>query len=260
MTDLRAAYFDQDYPMTDIHPDPLPRAATVGHQLAFYPVLVTQGLWVKWTTPHLPDPKGPREGVAGEGPDLRVLIAGDSSALGVGVTTQSQALSGQLVGMLSKTARVDWQLIAHSGETTPQALARLRAAQPRRADVVVTGLGVNDILRGTRLSVWLDQQRALWEYLLGTLDVGHVYVSGLPPLGQFPRLPRPLNWALGHQAARFDRALCEVARAHLHVTHIPATMKIDASVMSADGFHPGPDVYSAWAQAAVKAMAAHREV
>lgn len=240
-----------DPPVPDpVHPAPLSGLWRVLHRLAFYPVLVTQGPWVKVTTPRLQEPKGPRDGVAGDGRNLRVLIAGDSSAAGVGVSTQSQALSGQLVGLLSRKARVDWQLIARCGDTTPAALARLKSARPRHADVAVTGLGVNDVIRGTRLSVWLDQQRDLLSYLTDTLGVGHVYVSGLPPVYHFPRLTGPLRWVLGHQAARFDRALQAMLDDHPDATHIPARMVIDADVMAEDGFHPGPRVYTAWAEAA----------
>ncbi|MDA9318629.1 SGNH/GDSL hydrolase family protein, partial [Octadecabacter sp.] len=57
---------------------------------AFYPVLVTQGPFIKFRTPRLQEPKGARMGVIGQGPDLRLLIVGDSSAAGGGVATQSQ--------------------------------------------------------------------------------------------------------------------------------------------------------------------------
>ncbi|WP_439142078.1 SGNH/GDSL hydrolase family protein [Pseudooctadecabacter sp.] len=243
-------------PPDPIHPAPLAGGWDVLHRLAFYPILLTIGPWVKFNTVRLQEPKGPREGVAGDGRDLRLLIAGDSSAAGVGVSTQSQALSGQLVGLLSKRARVDWQLIARCGDSTPQALARLKAAQPRRADVAVTGLGVNDVIRGTRLSVWLDQQRALLSHLIDTVGIGHVYVSGLPPVYNFPRLTGPLRWAVGHRAARFDRALQTMLKDHPQATHIPASMVIDAEVMAEDGFHPGPRVYTEWAHAAARLIIA----
>ncbi len=76
-----------------VHPSPLSPALAALHRLAFYPVLVTQGPFIKLRTERLEEPKGAREGVVGQGPDLRLLIIGDSSAAGVGVTSQSQALS-----------------------------------------------------------------------------------------------------------------------------------------------------------------------
>ncbi len=236
------------------------RWAALWHRIWFYPILVTVGPWVKFNTIRLQEPKGPREGVAGEGPDLRLLILGDSSAAGVGVATQSTALSGRLVAGLSNGARVDWQLVARCGDTTPKALNRVKAAQPRRADVAVTALGVNDMLRGTRLHVWLDQQRALLDLLTGPLGMGHVYVSGMPQVCRFPRLPNPLRWALGHQAARFDRGLRDMLETYPNTTFIAADMELDSSVMAQDGFHPGPAVFQRWADILVDQLKADRGI
>ena len=72
----------------------------MGYKLAaigLAPVIIAQGLYVRRVTPRLPEPEGERSGVNGAGPPLSLLILGDSAAAGVGVATQDQALSGQLV-------------------------------------------------------------------------------------------------------------------------------------------------------------------
>lgn len=217
------------------------------HRLAFYPVLVTQGPFIKFRTPRLQEPKSARMGVIGQGPDLCLLIVGDSSAAGVGVATQSQALSGRLAYGLSPYAQLDWQLVARCGDTTPMSLKRVKAAQPRRADVAVVALGVNDIMRGTRLSRWLEQTDALVHHLTKTVGVGHVYLSGLPAVSQFPRLPNPLRWTMGQQANRFDRGLRDLIDGRSDTTLIPADMALNTAKMASDGFHPGPKVYAHWA-------------
>lgn len=61
-------------------------------KLALAPVLLHQGRTVRRTALWLPEPAGPRQGVAGGGePRLRLLVVGDSSAAGVGLQHQSQA-------------------------------------------------------------------------------------------------------------------------------------------------------------------------
>lgn len=241
-----------------VHPSPLPTSWAALHRLAFYPVLVTQGPFIKFRTPRLQEPKGPREGVTGQGPDLRLLILGDSSAAGVGVPSQSQALAGRLAFGLEPYVRLDWRLVARCGDTTPMALRRVKAAQPRRADVAVVALGVNDIMRGTRLQRWLEQTEALVDHMTGHMGVGHVYLSGLPAVSQFPRLPNPLRWTMGHQAERYDRGLRGFVDSRDDVTLIPADMALDASVMAEDGFHPGPKVYATWADMIVTQVRADR--
>lgn len=250
-------------PSSLVHPTPLGRPWAALHRLAFYPVLITQGPFIKWRTPRLPEPKGPREGVIGpdpgfHGPDLRLLIIGDSSAAGVGVLTQSQALSGRLAFGLAPYARLDWQLIARCGDTTPMALARVQAAKPRAADIAVVALGVNDIMRGTTRGRWLAQTTQLLDHLIKTVGVRHIYLSGLPALSQFPRLPNPLRWTMGHQAERFDRGLRTLVATRDDTTLIPADLSLNDTNMAQDGFHPGPKVYAAWADMIVARVRADR--
>ncbi|PVA06694.1 SGNH/GDSL hydrolase family protein [Thalassorhabdomicrobium marinisediminis] len=237
----------QSFPQ--IHPARLPRHSRWLHKMCFYPVLLTQGPWIKARTPRLPEPEGVREGVLGEGPDLRVLIAGDSSAAGVGVDTQDDALSGQLTRRLARRARVDWQLVAKCGNTTPTALRQLQKAQPRPVDVAVVGLGVNDITSGATVSQWLRRTDALIDHLRGDLGAQQVYLAGIPPLWQFPVLQNPLRWTLGHQAERFDRALRQHLAARGDATWITLDMGLSEDNMAPDGFHPGPVVYAEWARA-----------
>ena len=246
-----------------VHPQPLALPWAALHRLAFYPVLVTQGPWVKFNTPRLQEPKGAREGVVGpdlhkDGPDLRLLIVGDSSAAGVGVPSQSQALSGRLAYGLEPYVRLDWQLVARCGDTTPMALARVKSAQPRRADVAVIALGVNDITHGTPPKRWIAHMEKLVDYLIRTVGVGHVYISGLPAVSHFPRLPNPLRWTLGHQAVRYESGLRDFVDRRAHASLIPADMPLDASVMAEDGYHPGPKVYAGWADMIVARIRADR--
>ncbi|KAB0649370.1 SGNH/GDSL hydrolase family protein, partial [Burkholderia diffusa] len=54
---------------------------------ALGPLLLMQGRRVRRVTPRLAEAAGPRDGTAGDGPPLRVLVLGDSAAAGVGVAS-----------------------------------------------------------------------------------------------------------------------------------------------------------------------------
>src|SRR5688572_28380339 len=101
-------------------------------KLVLSPVLAAQAVMTRRRAPLLPEAAGERRGVIGEGPPLRVLIVGDSSGAGVGVTTQDLALAGYLGRTLAHRAQcqVHWQLIAKSGITSAQALDYVRREQP----------------------------------------------------------------------------------------------------------------------------------
>ena len=104
-------------------------------KLLLSPLLVAQALATRSRMPRLPEADGARAGETGSGPLLRLLIVGDSSAAGVGVRRQQDALTGHLCRALAAqcAARVRWQLLARSGVTSAQCLALLggcRACPP----------------------------------------------------------------------------------------------------------------------------------
>ena len=221
--------------------------------VALAPVLLLQGRHVRRTARLLPEPAGPREGASGSGPLLRLLVTGDSAAAGVGAQTQDEALSGRIVAGLQDSVRVRWKLLAFSGATTTDVLERLQQAPAEDFDVAVTSLGVNDVTGRCSLKDWRCRQGQLIALLEGKFRVRHILLSGLPPMHRFPALPQPLRWYIGRRAQDFNRALAGLAAARAGCEYLkPSHAMMDARDMAADGFHPGPAIYAAWAAELVR--------
>jgi len=221
------------------------------------PVLLLQAIYLRMTVLRLPEAEGPRTGRVGQGPVLRLAILGDSSAAGVGVADQKDALLGQVTDRLQSRFTVDYRLLAATGSRTGDVLGWLQDMPAFGADVVVVALGVNDVTKGVSLRRWLRQQSALLDRLVHDFGVKYVIVSGLPPMRDFPLLPQPLRWVLGRQAARFDKALHAMVAGRRDATSITIDMRLDRDNMSEDGFHPGPLVYAAWADAVTAQVLDH---
>lgn len=217
-------------------------------KLALAPVLIAQGKRVRKRALILPEAEGPRKGIAGRGPTLRLLITGDSAAAGVGARTQDQALSGQLAALLSQRFTVDWRLEARTGATTASTLKRLNTLKSIRFDVVITSLGVNDITANTPFRKWAAQTAQMHQLLRDRFGAKRILVSGMPPMGHFPLLPHPLRWTLGRTARRFDAHLARYCAGQADCTHMPFDLSFDASMMAEDGFHPSPPAYAEWAR------------
>lgn len=212
------------------------------------PVLLAQAAYLRMRVVVLPEPTGPRSGIVGEGPDIRILILGDSSAAGVGVATQGQALSGQLPACLADSFTVHYDLVAQPGAKTGQVLGWLDHLPQQKYDFVVTALGVNDVTKAVTLRRWLQQQKLLFDRLSSQFGTRRILVSGMPPLAQFPIFPQPLRWVLGYQAARFDQHLHALVAAREDCRAVKIDLGLNDENMARDGFHPGPTVYAAWAQ------------
>ncbi len=217
------------------------------HHWALLPVAALQAVWVLARAKRLPEADGPRKGRQGQGPPLRVLILGDSSAAGVGVAAQKQALAGQLSTRLAVHHDVIWRLEARTGHTARRAAAQL-ARVSDEFDMTVLALGVNDAKNGVRTGIWRRAYEALLDDLQHRLNVTQIYASGVPPLGKFPLLPSPLNAVLGARAEALDEALADLCRARSGVTYLPFDLPFDPALMAADGFHPSGGIYAEWAQ------------
>jgi lysophospholipase L1-like esterase len=214
-------------------------------KLLLSPVLVTQALLTRARLPRLPEAAGEREGEVGRGPLLRLLMLGDSSAAGVGVARQREALAGHLPTALARQAevRVRWRLMARSGVNSAQCLAMLEEAGPIEADIAVVVLGVNDVVDQVPSRRAVAAREAIANRLRNAHGVAHVVFAPLPPVHRFPGLPQPLRWVAGADARRHDAAVAAWARTRDDVSHVPIDLPLNAGVMAEDGFHPGPPVY-----------------
>lgn len=216
-------------------------------KLVLSPVLIIQAVMVISRALRLPEADGPRHGTLGNGPPLRLLIVGDSSGAGVGVSHQDQALAGQLSRALADRFEVSWTLIAKTGATTGSTLRTLEEVKLEPADVVVTALGVNDIARSVPLGRWLVQQRRLRKLLRDRTGARHIYVTGIPPIGEFPLLPHPLRWVLGRNAGRAAHLLETELSSETGATYVVLPEEtLSTDLMAEDGYHPGPEVYAVW--------------
>jgi len=219
-------------------------------KLALGPVLLPQAVWLRRTAPRLPEPPGPRQGVAGQGErKLSLLVVGDSSAAGVGAADQAQALALPLANELARRldGAVAWQLIARTGVNTAEARALVALTPLPAADVVVTALGVNDVSSQVPAEEFIAQTAQLWTDLRQRSGARWAVLSGLPPMHMLTAVPHPLRWYLGRYASALDAAVRDWA-GRQGLGYCALRWTSDPVFLAADGFHPGPALYPQWAQ------------
>ena len=223
------------------------------------PLLWMQGKYVRLVTPRLPEPPGARAGTTGQGPELRLLIAGDSAAAGVGASSQDEALSGRLLGHLRPHCTVTWRLVAANGLNSPGLLKLLEETAADRFDVVVLSIGVNDVTSLQSPSQWLQWQDKLASVIRSRFEPQLLIHSAIPPMHGFTALPQPLRWFMGRWALEMNRQLKEALSGQTRrILHWP--FKDAASKgLAADGFHPGPIGYAKWAEGLSRVILLARE-
>jgi lysophospholipase L1-like esterase len=217
--------------------------------LALAPILIAQGRAVRRRALRLPEAAGARTGLQGRGSRLGLLVLGDSAAAGVGAETQDEALVGQLRDRLARHHRVDWRLVAKSGQTSAEVLEALESLDGFEVDCAVTSVGVNDVVARTPRARFRRNMAAIISALRAR-GANRIVLSGLPPMGRFPLLPQPLRAVLGAGAVALDADLAALAK-EAGVVHLAFDFQagLGPEHMAVDGFHPGPAIYAAWADA-----------
>ena len=227
---------------------------TLALHLPLAPLLLVQAHRARQRIPKLPEADGPRHGTVGHGPPLRVWIVGDSSAAGVGVATQDQALAGCLAPALARNAGVSlhWRVLARSGLNTQEVVGLVDEllaqaepdAGPRTADVAVVVTGVNDIVDRLPDAAVNAARSQVLHHLREHFQVRHVVWTPMAPMGEFVGLPQPLRWIAGREAARHGRALTHWIATQSGTSQMNFKMPVgDPSLLARDGFHPGPPLY-----------------
>jgi lysophospholipase L1-like esterase len=211
------------------------------------PLLWLQARHVRRIAPRLPEPPGDRAGTAGSGSLVRLLVAGDSGAAGVGAATQEQALCGQLVQRLSQHHTVQWCVLAINGLDSPGLMQLLKDSPAAQFDVVVLSMGANDATGLCAPLRWAQWQNGLAELIADRFNPDLLIHSAVPPMHACKALPQPLRWFMGRWAQQMNTTLqgqlADHGRRTLH-WHPAATT---SAGMAADGIHPSEAGYAFWA-------------
>ena len=218
--------------------------------LPLLPLALPMALHTRRTTLRLPVAQGEPSGTAAAhlaGEPLRLLLIGESTVAGVGVTTFDQSLASCLaVALAERLGRpVLWRACGENGITASEAHERLlpfALAEP--ADLVLMVFGVNDTTHLTSSQRWLQALASMAKLLQG--QGCRVAFSGVPPLQYFRALPWLLRQLLGWRASLLDRELQALAL-HLGALHCVLDMPFEAHYLAEDGYHPSATGYRQWA-------------
>ncbi|MFI9152093.1 SGNH/GDSL hydrolase family protein [Streptomyces sp. NPDC053367] len=213
---------------------------------------------VRAQRPRLPDAAGDTGETTGDGPPLRLLLLGDSTAAGVGAEQHQDALAGQVaVALTALTGRsVSWRVAARSGATVRDMRGVLlgQLTDPTRRwqpDLILLSAGTNDAMRLRRPGVFRQDV----ERLIGDirLRLGHdvpIALAGLPDLDVHEGLPTHVRRPLSSYARLLDRQFRVLAARGEVLFYIPAggPPRFAGGWLAADRFHPSVPGYRGWAR------------
>lgn len=142
----------------------------------------------------------------------RVLVVGDSTAVGTGAERPEDSLAGQLSAQFPHVSIVNR---ARNGARTIEAIAQLNAEGGASYALVLIHVGANDVMRRTPLRELRPQVDTLIERARRLSE--HVIVTTTPNVGLVPAFFPPFSWWLSRRSRQVG-ALFEAAAAR-HGAH-----------------------------------------
>lgn len=212
-------------------------------------------------------------GGAADGPRLRLVVLGDSTTAGVGVSRPEDALPYRLAQLIADRERRPVHVVSYGwagariadlpATQLPRALEPLREGEAAPflpgADVVALVIGSNDATHHTRPSRYRTDLRRALQIVRESAPQARVVLAGIPafrgalkaiePLislaDMYARLLRPISRV---EAARAGVAYADLAR------HVPPRIDRTTEFLSTDQFHPSAVGYAIWADVIFEAL------
>jgi lysophospholipase L1-like esterase len=165
-------------------------------------------------------------------------------------------VAGQLAVRLADRygATVDWQACAITGATAGRALSLVTAETLVDADLVFVSIGVNDLKNLHRTTRFRRELHTLLDAILAAAPRAQICLLGIPPLNHFPAFPRPLADALGWRGRVFDAIGVAAVQARERAFRIETAEPLAPEMFAGDGFHPGPTLHAAFADAVMASL------
>ena len=197
-------------------------------------------------------------------PALRLVLLGDSAAIGVGVEWLSETVGGQLARLLAEGSadtgerHVLLSSVGVAGSRSADLATQVaRALLGDRPDVAVVLIGAHD---ATSMRSPDEAAELLGQAVRRLRESGvRVVVGTCPDLGALRAIAPPLRQVAGMLGRRMAKAQARAVEAAGGAvvdlaTETGAVFRADAGTFCYDGFHPSADGYRVWAHALYPAV------
>jgi lysophospholipase L1-like esterase len=232
------------------------------------PILYFVGKNIRKKVPPLPEAWINLEGeIPGEAKPIKILMLGESTIAGVGVTDHRDGLAGSIAkGLQQKTGKnTIWKVLAKNGYTAQKVHEMLFEKMPKtQFDFIFIGLGGNDTFRLHSPLSFRAHLRQLIEKLRLLQPTATIVILPLPPIADFPAFPKIVQFALGSLVDLHRKVIVAIPHHFSDVFYnnekmtlkdwLKKTNKTGADFFS-DGVHPSALAYGIWGNETIEYLA-----
>ncbi len=214
------------------------------------PVIIWQALRLNHRVLRVPEADGLSGHIEGRKPALRLLLLGESTSAGVGVSHNANGLAGHLATALARQLEcaVHWRVIGLNGYTVKQTRTRLcPQVASGSADLVILVHGFNDTVNWTTPRRWKNEIQQIISILDTRLHRARFILTGIPPFRHFPLLPEPMRSVLGLRADALEMASLGLVDEIQNLQFVKLEALPASDFYCIDSFHPSDKGYELWA-------------
>jgi len=226
------------------------------------PGLYWDGNKLRQSIKRLPEANNP-DGLINHSGDklIKVVILGESTMAGVGVSSHKYGFAGHLSCTLSTltSASVRYSVIANTGYTADMVNKKLVHKVPADADLIIIGLGGNDAFTLNRPSKWAQSIHDLLNKMRQRLGPEiPIFFTNMPPIRDFPAFTNRMQYVLGNWVEHLGIVLHDLIQDYPNSYYDHELLKLEDLVdeieqnnnksdLFSDGIHPSELTYRLWA-------------
>jgi acyl-CoA thioesterase I len=220
--------------------------------LVVYAIFVVVRFKYTLATAHLPEFEQQDQRM-GQGPPLKYIAAGDSTAVGEGASSIEQSYTYRVAQFLSNSNTVEYKNVGVSGARTSDVIAQqLPAIVNFDPDVITLSIGANNMTHQTRAEkTFNDIQTILNELSMQTHAT--IYITNIPIVDRASLLPYPYRKLLEYQIRNINKKISALESDRVKVVDIHEfgwdQYPDIETTFAADKFHPNDEGYNNWTNA-----------
>ncbi|MBI2143270.1 hypothetical protein HYU20_02925 [Candidatus Woesearchaeota archaeon] len=179
-------------------------------------------------------------------PELKLFLAGDSVAAGVGASSFSTSMGGRIASALARENHVSFTNAAKSGNR----MADVAAVPREKQDIIVLFIASNDLYHFTNLRKFENDTEAAMERY--SKLAGKVIIIGPADIAGATAIPLIMKPLYNLRWQKYAAIMKTAASKHKNVTYVypaehKAKLRTYGHTEAKDGFHPNDNGHRFWA-------------
>ncbi len=168
-----------------------------------------------------------------------LLILGESTAAGVGASSQENTLAGNFYRLLGPSWKI--KSIGKNGLKADKAFEYYKNSDflaTEKISGLVLFLGANDCFKLTKPSAFRQQISSLIDQIYSEIHPEWIYLADIPPVHLFPAFSLRMRSFLKEQRSFLQKEMTDLSKENPKVVFEPITLDLSPDFFSQDLIHP----------------------